>query len=164
VIVRWDYGSYALPITVRVGATMPMVSSSVGRVYLAHLPDSLTGPVLRGELESGRRTDLPAGELERIRTAVRRAGYALTSGGVIPGITSVAAPVFTAAGPLPLAVALVLPAVEATDAVVAGVAAELLRTTRVMSAELGHVERTADAPGDLTVEVTAAAAVRRRGA
>ena len=60
VIVRWDYGSYALPITVRVGATLPMLSSSVGRVYLAHLPETLTGPVLRGERESGTRADVPA--------------------------------------------------------------------------------------------------------
>ncbi|WP_214405720.1 IclR family transcriptional regulator [Pseudonocardia lacus] len=152
VIVRWDYGSYALPITVRVGATMPMVSSSIGRVYLAHLPDSLTDPALRRELESGRRPALPDGEVERIRAAVRRDGYALTTGGVIPGVSSVAAPVFTGAGPLPLAVGLVLPSTQATDAVVAEVAEELLRTTRMMSTELGHVERSGDSAG------------RRRGA
>jgi DNA-binding IclR family transcriptional regulator len=143
VIVRWDYGCYALPITVRVGATMPMVSSSIGRVYLAHLPETLTEPVLRGELESGRRTELPAGELARIRTEVLREGYALTSGGVIPGVASVAAPVFTGAGPLPLAVGVVLPAREATDAAVADLATVLLATTRTMSAELGHVDRPA---------------------
>ena len=143
VMVRWDYGSYALPITVRVGATLPMVSSSVGRVFLAHLPDTLTDPVLRGELESGRSRELPAGELSRIRAEVRREGYALTSGGVIPGVASVAAPVFTAAGPLPLAVGVVLPARAAADAAVADIAAELLRTTRAMSAELGHLHRPA---------------------
>lgn len=147
VIVRWDHGSHALPITVRVGATMPMVSSSIGRVYLAHLPDSLTGPALRGEPESGRRAEPATGEIDRIRSAVRRDGYALTTGGVIPGVSSVAAPVFTGAGPLPLAVALVLPATEATDAVVTEVTAELLATTRAMSAELGHVERTGSRPG-----------------
>src|SRR3954447_7771486 len=110
VVVRWDYGAYALPITVRVGATMPMVASSVGRVFLAHLPMAQTEPVLRAELESGRRADLPIGEIARIRAEVLRDGYALTSGGVIPGVTSVAAPVFTAAGPLPLVVALAMPA------------------------------------------------------
>ena len=55
VIVRWDYGAYALPITVRVGATMPMLTSSVGRVYLAHLPRSLTEPVLRAQEADTRR-------------------------------------------------------------------------------------------------------------
>jgi DNA-binding IclR family transcriptional regulator len=141
VVVRWDYGSHVLPITVRVGATMPMVTSSVGRVFLAHLPMTLTEPVLRGELESGRRAELPSGEIARIRAEVLRDGYALTTGGVIPGVTSVAAPVFTATGPLPLVVALALPDREASDDVVAGLADELLRTTGAISAELGHTDR-----------------------
>jgi DNA-binding IclR family transcriptional regulator len=141
VIVRWDYGSYALPITVRVGATMPMVSSSVGRVYLAHLPETLTGPVLRGELESGARAELPQGEIARIKEAVRRDGVALTSGGVIPGVTSVAAPVFAAGGSLPLVVAVALPAREATGDVLESVTAELKKTTAAMSVELGSAAR-----------------------
>lgn len=137
VIVRWDYGSYALPITVRVGATLPMLSSSVGRVYLAHLPETLTGPVLRGERESGTHADVPDAEIARIKETVLRDGVALTSGGVIPGVTSAAAPVFTA-GSLPLVVAIALPAREATDEVLAAVTAELRSTTTAMSAELGH--------------------------
>jgi DNA-binding IclR family transcriptional regulator len=137
VIVRWDYGSYALPITVRVGATMPMLSSSIGRVYLSHLPETLTGPVLRSERESGARADVPHAEIMRIKETVQRDGVALTSGGVIPGVTSVAAPVFTA-GSLPLVVAIALPARVATDEVLAAVTAELRSTTTAMSAELGH--------------------------
>lgn len=137
VIVRWDYGSYALPITVRVGATLPMLSSSVGRVYLAHLPETLTGPVLRGERESGTHADVSDAEIARIKETVLRDGVALTSGGVIPGVTSAAAPVFTA-GSLPLVVAIALPAREATDEVLAAVTAELRSTTTAMSAELGH--------------------------
>lgn len=137
VIVRWDYGSYALPITVRVGATLPLLSSSVGRVYLAHLPETLTGPVLRGERESGTHADVPDAEIARIKETVLRDGVALTSGGVIPGVTSAAAPVFTA-GSLPLVVAIALPAREATDEVLAAVTAELRSTTTAMSAELGH--------------------------
>jgi DNA-binding IclR family transcriptional regulator len=141
VVVRWDYGSYALPITVRVGATMPMVGSSVGRVFLAHLPMALTDPVLRGERESERAGELPVGELARIRAEVLRDGYAVTADLVIPGVTSVAAPVFTAAGGLPLVVALALPAREAGEQAVADAVAELLGTTQAMSAELGHTDR-----------------------
>lgn len=137
VIVRWDYGSYPLPITVRVGATMPMLSSSVGRVYLAHLPETLTGPVVAAELESGAHPEPADGEIERIKDAVLRDGVALTSGGVIPGVTSLAAPVFAAGGSLPLVVALALPARVATDEVLSAVAAELRTTTAAMSAELG---------------------------
>ena len=58
IIVRWDYGSYALPITVRVGATLPLLSSSVGRIYLAHLPAALTDPVLLSQAETAEQTGL----------------------------------------------------------------------------------------------------------
>ena len=64
-------------------------------------------------------------------------GYALTSGGVIPGVTSLAAPVVDAAGALSLAVSVAMPAARADQDSVAGVAADLLGTTRALSAELG---------------------------
>lgn len=139
VVVRWDYGSYALPITVRVGATLPILLSSVGRVYLTHLPATLIDPVLEGQSAASGEPALPAAEIERIKAEVLRNGFALTSGGVIPGVTSVAAPVFTTGGSLPLVVAIAMPARQATPESVADVAAELLRTTTEISAELGHV-------------------------
>ncbi len=141
VIVRWDYGSYALPITVRVGATMPMVSSAIGRVYLAHLPATLVDPVLRGELESGARAEVSRAEITRIQEAVRRDGYALISGSVVPGVASVAAPVFSAGESLPLVVAVALPARAATTAVLEEVTAALLEVTGEVSAELGYTSR-----------------------
>ncbi|MFI7706854.1 IclR family transcriptional regulator [Nonomuraea sp. NPDC049480] len=137
VIVRWDYGSYALPITVRVGATLPMLASSVGRVYLTHLPKTLTDPVIRAQDATADRRFTDE-EIERIKADVRRDGVAITSGGVIPGVTSVAAPVFTTGQSLPLAVAIALPARVATEAVLSTVSTELLKTTKAISAELGH--------------------------
>lgn len=138
VVVRWDYGSYALPITVRVGATMPMLTSSVGRVYLTHLPETLTGPVVRAEQETSAHPMSPR-ELARITATIRRTGVAVTSGGIIPGVTSVAAPVFAASESLPLVVALALPARQATDDALDLVTRDLRATTVAMSAELGHV-------------------------
>ncbi len=133
VVVRWEYGSYALPITVRVGATLPLLTSSVGRVYLAHLSATLTTPVIEAQPVT-----LTTEELERIKQDVRRDGFAVTSGGVIPGVTSVAAPVFTTGEALPLAVALALPAQHATADVLRDSAAALLDTTAAMSTAIGH--------------------------
>lgn len=136
VIVRWDYGSYALPITVRVGATVPLLTSSVGRVFLAYLPSSLTKPVVRRE--SAAEPNPPtADEIARIKAEVLRGGLAVTSGGIIPGVASVAAPVFTAGDSLPLVVAVVLPAHAATRASIDSVSKQLLTLTAVMSSELG---------------------------
>lgn len=141
VIVRWDYGSYALPITVRVGATMSMISSAIGRVYLAHLPATLVDPVLRGELDAGGREEVSRAELSRIQDTVRRQGYAMISGSVVPGVASVAAPVFSAGESLPLVVAVALPARAASDDVLEDVTEALLHATAEMSAELGYESR-----------------------
>jgi DNA-binding IclR family transcriptional regulator len=134
VVVRWDYGAYALPITVRIGATLPLLTSSVGRVYLAHLPATLTDPIVQSQQPA----TLTVKEIRQIKEDVLRDGVAVTSGGVIPGVTSVAAPVFTTGESLPLAVALALPAQHATPDVLREVSADLLDATKAMSAEIGH--------------------------
>lgn len=137
VVVRWEYGSYALPITVRVGATLPLLTSSVGRVFLSYLPETLTKPVLRDQLKAAGSDLATPEEIARIKEEVRRSGVAVTSGGIIPGIASVAAPVFTAGDALPLVVATALPANAATPAVLDAVSKELLQLTAAMSQELG---------------------------
>lgn len=144
VVVRWDYGSYALPITVRVGATMSLLASSIGRVYLSYLPATLTEPVLHAQAEDGG-PRLSPDEIESIKAATLRDGWVLTSGGVVPGVSSLAAPVLTTGDSLPLAVAIALPARHATGEVIKTLSAELLATTSAMSAELGHAHRPAGA-------------------
>jgi DNA-binding IclR family transcriptional regulator len=78
---------------------------------------------------------------------VLRDGYALTSGGLVPGVASVAAPVFTAGESLPLVVALALPAQQATPEVLREIAADLLDTTAAMSAEIGYQPSRPAQPG-----------------
>ncbi|NUP03969.1 MAG: IclR family transcriptional regulator [Nonomuraea sp.] len=138
VIVRWEYGAYALPITVRVGATMPLLTSAVGRAFFAYLPGTLTEPVLRAQLETDDRGAPTQAEIARIKADVLRDGVAVTSGGIIPGVTSLAAPVFTAGESLPLVVALAMPARGVSEEKLAELSAELRRSAQAMSEELGH--------------------------
>jgi DNA-binding IclR family transcriptional regulator len=138
IIVRWDYGSHALPITVRVGATLPLLSSSVGRIYLAQLPAALTDPVLASQAETADQTGLAARDVEQIKADARRDGFAVTAGGVLAGVSSVAAPVFAAADSLPLVIALVFPTRLATPETVAYLAGEVRATAEAVSAELGR--------------------------
>ncbi|MFI5856253.1 IclR family transcriptional regulator [Streptomyces parvulus] len=137
VVVRWEYGAHALPITVRVGATMPLLTSAMGGAFLAHLPARLTEPVLCGQLETDALDAATRDRVDRIRAGVLRQGVASTVGGVIPGITSVAAPVFTAGESFPLVVTLVMPARGVTEQDVARLSDELLHATRAMSEVLG---------------------------
>ncbi|WP_063820034.1 IclR family transcriptional regulator [Streptomyces caniscabiei] len=140
IVVSWAYGTRPLPLTVRVGATLPLVTSSVGRVFLAHLPESLTDEVLRDELR-GKETDWPTERLAATREQVREKGYAETRGSVIPGIISIAAPVFAAGDPLPLAISVVLPESLGTPDHVAEVTRELRTTVTEASRELGRAPK-----------------------
>jgi DNA-binding IclR family transcriptional regulator len=138
VVVRWEYGTHALPITVRVGATMPLLNSAMGGAFLAHLPEQVTEPVLCGQLEARTLDAATRERVDRVRADVLRDGVAVTIGGVIPGVTSVAAPVFTAGDSFPLVVTLVMPARGITEQALADLSAQLLEATRAMSDELGH--------------------------
>ncbi|GAA3290253.1 hypothetical protein GCM10020295_04170 [Streptomyces cinereospinus] len=138
VVVRWEYGAHALPITVRIGATMPLLNSAVGRAFLAHLPARLTEPVLCGQLEVAALDAATREQVGRIRDDVPRAGLARTVGGLIPGVTSLSAPVFTVGESFPLVVTLVLPARGVTEQDLARFSQELLLSTRAMSEELGR--------------------------
>lgn len=138
VIVRWDHGAYALPINVRVGATMPLLPSAVGRVFLAYLPEALTGPVLKSQYRPDEENPLDECEVDQVKATVQGEGMAFTSGTLIPGLASLAAPVFTTGSALPLCVTIVLPDQMATPKVLRSLRAELLATTAAISAGLGY--------------------------
>ncbi|MEV7534321.1 IclR family transcriptional regulator [Streptomyces hydrogenans] len=84
VVVRWEYGAHALPITVRVGATMPLLTSAMGAAFLAHLPERLTEPVLRAQLETDTLDAATRDRVDRIRDEVLRDGVSTTVGGAFP--------------------------------------------------------------------------------
>lgn len=136
VLIRWETGGYLLPMTTRVGSTVPLVTTSAGRVFLTHLPATLTDPVLRTARDSGQ-CDLTDDQIEEIKTDVRRTGVAIATNAVIPGVSSIAAPVFNAEGDIPLTVLIGIPNALATPVTMRSLSAELLATTRTISAELG---------------------------
>lgn len=138
-IVRWEYGSYALAATVRVGATLPLLASSAGRVFLAFLPELLTAPVVRSQAENSEAAEHSAEEIAEVKAQTVRDGFAFISGAILPGISSVSAPVFTAGDVLPLVVTVAIPTSKATPALVKSVTAILLSVTDTISADLGHV-------------------------
>lgn len=146
VIVRWDYGAHPLPITIRVGATMPLLTSAVGRVYLAYLPEPVITPVLERQSTEQTREAWTPERLARLSEEVRERGFALTTDEVIPGVTSVAAPAFPAQVSIPLVVAVALPTRLADTATMARVERALLRTTAAIEADLGSAREDAAPP------------------
>jgi DNA-binding IclR family transcriptional regulator len=130
-IVRWDYGEHALSLTARVGATLPLLDSAVGQVFLAHIPRAMTAPLLKRALE-GR----AVADAEAVAARVRADGYGTSVGGVIAGLTSYAAPVFTGADALAFVIALACPR-HISPAQLTRARQRLLETTAALSKELG---------------------------
>ncbi|MDB4946748.1 MAG: transcriptional regulator, IclR family protein [Labilithrix sp.] len=139
VIVRWDYGGDALPLTVRVGATLPLLMAAAGHVFLAFLPERSTARALA----TARRLSSLAvadADVERLRDEVRSTGFALSKGGIIPGVSSVAAPVFAAGEQaIPVVLSVVFPQEKASEPELARVRAHLRGTCQRISRELGFV-------------------------
>jgi DNA-binding IclR family transcriptional regulator len=136
IVVRWDYGAFALPLTVRVGATLPLLSSSAGHVFLSLLPEPLTARARQHAWEANG-ASLSVAKMTAIRSAVKRTGVAIIKGSVIPGIASISAPILTSADSLPLVLSVVLPDGELTSAEQGRVTKLLLQTTEAVSHELG---------------------------
>ncbi|WP_375384914.1 IclR family transcriptional regulator [uncultured Microbacterium sp.] len=143
VVVRWDYGSHALSLSVRVGATLPLFTSSAGRVFLAYLPERMTAAAVQANLGAAASLPLGTADIAEIVRDVRARGLALTTGGVIPGISSISAPIFAASDALPLAMTVVFPREEMDESEVASVQQKMLETTESISRELGDVARSA---------------------
>ncbi|MGQ0466620.1 MAG: IclR family transcriptional regulator [Sporichthyaceae bacterium] len=137
ILVRWINGDHVMPIVTRVGTTVPLATTSAGRVFLAYLPAALTDPVLRAGRKSGQ-YDIGDSEIEEIKEEVRRTGVAVTTNALVPGISAIAAPVFTTT--LPMTVLTGLPNSQLTPARIRALSAELLTTARAISAELGGLQ------------------------
>jgi DNA-binding IclR family transcriptional regulator len=137
IIVRWDYGTFALPLTVRVGATLPLLRSSAGMVFLATLPESLTQRALAKASGGDAKAQSASKVLRAAKAAVRRTGVVVTHGAVIPGIASISAPVHASGESLPNVLSVVLPDGEMTESERQRVTRLVLETADLISRELG---------------------------
>lgn len=104
-IVKWFEVNRAISISLRLGAELPIRGSSTARVLAAHLPRTVTEPVLQRELgkqsESGSDIEVIYNELARVRAL----GLVQAKGTHIRGISSLSVPVFGHNGEIVFAIA-----------------------------------------------------------
>ena len=136
-IVRWDTGAHALPITVRVGSTLPLLDSAVGHVFLTYLPKRTTSEVLRTQQRQSETRTLHRAEVDAIVEGVREARFGRVLNQMIFGIAALAAPVFAADGALELVLGLALPSRMLTASEVKRLGPLLRSTADRISQELG---------------------------
>jgi DNA-binding IclR family transcriptional regulator len=102
-------GHASVPVVSRAGSRLPMHSTGVGKVLLAHAPDEVQDQVLSGPLE--RPTPYTIVQPARLKNQLKRVradGYATTAEEMTLGACSIAVPV-TAGGRTVAAVGVVLP-------------------------------------------------------
>lgn len=91
VLVRNEHGGPPIILTVGLGATMPLLRSASGQVFLAHLPRKATQALVEKEAHA---LDLDEAGVEALCARTREQGYGETAEGLVPGLFAVAFPVF----------------------------------------------------------------------
>lgn len=90
VIVRWLEGVEPTTVEVRSGSVLPATRSATGWAFLAHLPKSVSDPVVSKELES---EPVPAKRLKAYCKDVTLHGVARIDGELLPGVAGMAVPI-----------------------------------------------------------------------
>ena len=111
-IVRNARNRQPVSLVVQLGMTLPLLTSSNGRVFAAYLPWPAIRPLVRGELAD--RTGLAARaglrrieDVEALLAGVRKKGFAIAPGTVQADVLGVSAPVFDHSGAVVAALTLV---------------------------------------------------------
>ncbi len=139
-IVRWDTGWHALSITFRVGSVLPLLESSVGRVFLAYLPRAQARAGLSRQQREHQTDGVSAAKVDAIVEQTLKAGVAYTTGALVPGLAALAAPVLAADRELLMVVGMALPARLAQGKELSRLTRMLTSAVGEISANLGYVE------------------------
>lgn len=103
IVAKFD-GELEVPMTIRVGHVLPLLTSATGRVFLAALPASSRSPVLE-------RTAEPAAKLapivEQAKAELAHTGVAVSDSRVFDGFAALSAPVLDNSGVIAAAVTVI---------------------------------------------------------
>lgn len=140
-VVRLDEPRYPLHVNLRVGTVMSLFNTITGRVFAAYLPEKMVRTMLEDEhrrVVGGSSADFDAPEIQRLLTEIRASGMGRGLSMPQPGVNTLCAPVFDAAGHLALVMTMIGPE-GAFDAEIDGPAGRLLREHAAnVSRRLGH--------------------------
>jgi len=141
-IVRWQKCSHHIVISVGVGSFIPLLATSSGRVFLAHMLRSMTKRYLNKELAQTAANGKTASkqEVDKLIADVREKGYSYSTSISMPGLSqieAIAAPVLDSQGQLAAVIAL-FDAVGAFTRRKQSVTDALLQVTNRISADLGY--------------------------
>ncbi|MEK8051254.1 IclR family transcriptional regulator [Ideonella sp. DXS22W] len=127
----------AVHVNMRQGTVFSIAGTASGRAFAAHLPEALVRPFYEAE----RRDDTlaPWPQFERqVLAEVRAQGLSRTDGGVVAGVSALAAPVFDHRGAMVLALVIIAPSAAMDTAWDGAMARRLREAAASVSRRLGH--------------------------
>lgn len=145
-LVHWQESPLAVPVSLRLGDVMPMLSSATGRCFAAFIGHGVGADraqkMIDQEMQQARklgRTDVPtsAAELRALLDQTRKQGFGQVINVLLPGISGFCAPVFDADGHLALGVVSLGSSATLDTQPQGSVAQCLLDMTRQLSADFG---------------------------
>ena len=140
-VVRLDEARYPLHVNLRVGTVMSLFNTITGRVFAAYLPEKMVRSMLEDEhrrVVGGTSASFDAPEVQALLSEIRATGMGRGVSMPQPGVNTLCAPVFDAAGHIALVMTMIGPQ-GVFDAEIDSAAGELLRQhARRTSLRLGH--------------------------
>lgn len=146
-VIALEESAQAVTLNVRVGSTLPLLSSAMGRVFTAFLPSVVTAPFLAAERAKARTAKRPVPDpasYAQLLDAIRARRLSRIEGTLLPGLNAMAVPVFDYRGKLSSVIGLVGHRDMIDMAEDGAVAKELRTSAATLSARLGFVERKPD--------------------
>ena len=156
-MVHWAEAPQTVPVTLRLGDVMPLLTSATGRCFATFMGTEgrdaeRIAPMIRDELARLKKLpnnampllDVPQSQqaVQTVLNETRQQGLARVVHSLVPGVGGFCAPVYDAQGRLALGL-VVLGSVATLDTQWDGAPAQaLLRCARQLSADLGHQPQT----------------------
>ena len=144
-IVRKVDGRRPIPMQLRVGYVLPLLSSATGHAFLSYLPRAETADVVEMELATwpaGAKAERPTmAKVDALIAEVRRHGMARTESLHNAGFAALSAPILDHEGTICAALTLIGPSDYLDLSLEAGDATALRETAAGISAAIGYHER-----------------------
>ncbi len=146
VVVAMQESDHWVTMNIRIGSRLPILTTAIGRTFLAHLPDAVTRPLVAAERRDAqtRKVTLPSvQEIESLIGEIRSRRLSRAPSALLPGVDAIAAPVFDYRDNLVAVVCVVARA----DAQITGWDGSAVRALTDMAAQLSARLGSVEGPG-----------------
>jgi DNA-binding IclR family transcriptional regulator len=141
-VIAMEESDHLVTMNVRIGTVLPVLTTAIGRIFLAYLPHAATQRLVAAErLAGAQRAALPSDNALAANLAdIRAKRISEAKGALLPGVDALAAPVFDYRGSVAAVICVVVRAAPADKPRRAAIAKALVSAANDLSRQLGFVE------------------------